>query len=219
MPPFHELAIAAYCPRKLYYQRRADDRDPPPDVETIRSLAFRYRDLLAASVRELAGEPIEPLPAAYQNRLERSRKRVSVSFATLCEPAERDVLVDGRDCRGRVHKVLALDGPVPSVISTGSPPDEGVWEPQSVRAVAAARALAWREGTPVERAIVEYPAYGVIREIRLTTQRVATYRRVVRTVDTLDGPPAKINSDAKCASCEFRAECGVQTRSLRSLLG
>ena len=33
----------------------------------------------------------------------------------------------------------------------------------------------------VERAFVEYPAYGIVREIALTTRRKAAYRRVLRT--------------------------------------
>jgi CRISPR-associated exonuclease Cas4 len=107
----------------------------------------------------------------------------------------------------------------PVLLSAGRPPHRGVWEPQSVHAVAAAKALAWEHERPVERVWVEYPAYGVIRQLRLTTRRKARYRRALRTVRELDGPPARINDRAKCDACEFADECGVRTRTLRSLLG
>ena len=122
------------------------------------------------------------------------------------------------DCRGVAHKLLA-EPPRPVVVSPGRPPERGVWEPQSVRATAAAKALAWERGRPVERAIVEYPAHGVVRRLRLTTARKAAYRRALRTVRSLDGPPPRLDDDARCAACDYRTECGTKTASLRSRLG
>lgn len=49
------------------------------------------------------------------------------------------------------------------MVFTGRPPEHGVWEPQSIRAVAAAKALSWEHERTVERAFVEYPAYGIVR--------------------------------------------------------
>ncbi len=107
----------------------------------------------------------------------------------------------------------------PVLVSTGKPPEQGVWEPQSVQAVAAAKALGWEHETPIERAWLEYPAYGVVRSITLTTRRKARYRRALRTVREMDGPPARTSNRSKCEQCEFADECGVRTRTLRSLLG
>jgi CRISPR-associated exonuclease Cas4 len=88
-----------------------------------------------------------------------------------------------------------------------------------VRAVAAAKALAYERERPVERALYEFPAYGIVREVPLTTRRKAFYRRTVRTLSALDGPPPRVEDDAKCEPCDYRAECGVRTRSVRSMLG
>ena len=104
-------------------------------------------------------------------------------------------------------------------MSPGTPPERGVWKPQGVASVAAAKALAYERERPVERAVVEYPAHAVVRTVRLTTRRKAAYRRVLRTVRSLDGPPPRLDDDAKCAACEYREECGVPTRTLASLLG
>ncbi len=211
-----DLAIAAYCPRKLYYTWRVDDRTVPESVRERRELAFRYGELLAATDDALADEPIAISVDEYRENLERSRERVD-RFDDLAEPDEREVFLAGRECRGIVHKVVA-DPPEPSMISTGEPPEQGVWEPDSVRAVAAAKALAWTRKRPVERAYVEYATHGVIRPVELTTRRKATYRRTVRATEAIDGPPPRLRGKAKCPSCEFRDRCGVRSRSLRSVL-
>ncbi|WP_265109397.1 CRISPR-associated protein Cas4 [Halosolutus halophilus] len=234
---FSDLRTVAYCPRKCYYQRTRDDHDraSPPEVAAIRGLATRYDELLDACPDELATEPIAVPPATYRERLATARDRLGGGdgadgvdgedgeddtnhWDRLRDPADRDVLATGRDCRGIVHKVLAE--PVePAIVSAGKPPERGVWQPQSVHAVAAAKALAWEHETPVERAWLEYPASGVIRRVELTTRRKAEYRAALRTVRELDGPPPRIDNRSKCAACEFADECGVRTRTLRSLLG
>lgn len=215
MEAFTDIATAAYCPRKLYYRRKHGDGSPPERVATIQNLAFRYGELLGAE-RELADEPIAVGPARYRENLEAARSRLE-RWTDLVDPAERRVFLAGKDANGVAHKLLA-DPPVPVIVTPGEPPERGVWEPQSVRATAAAKALAWERQTPIERAYVEYPAYGVIRTFRLTTRRKAAYRGALRTAESLDGPPPRLRNDARCRSCEYRDECGTKTRSLRSRL-
>jgi CRISPR-associated exonuclease Cas4 len=128
-------------------------------------------------------------------------------------------VVDGKDCRGVVDKVLDGDPPTPTLVSPGRPPERGVWHPQRVRAVAVAKALAWERERPVPAALVEYPAHGVVRRAEVTTRAARAYRRTLRTVRSMDGPPPRTDDDAKCEACDYRETCGVRTRSLRSLLG
>lgn len=213
---FSDLRTAAYCPRKLYYRRREEDREPPPEVEDVRELAFRYEDLLEAT---LETEPIALPASTYRDRLESTRERFESDgrWESLCAPDDRDVLATGRDCRGIVRKVLT-EPLEPTIVSPGRPPEHGVWEPHTVQAVAAAKALAWEHQQSVETAIVEYPAYGVVRRIDLTTRRKALYRRALRTVRGLDGPPPRTGNRSKCDDCAYAEKCGVRTRTLRSLL-
>lgn len=217
MLAFGDLARAAYCPRQLHYARRADDREPPPSVRERRRLAFRYRELRDADAETLGDLPIEPRPAGYRHALATLAERDD--WDALADPDEPHGLVTGKDCRGRVDKIVPGDPPVPTLVSPGTPPETGVWNPQAVRAVAAAKALAWERQRPVERALVEYPVHGVVREVRLTTGKRAAYRDTVRTVRTMADPPPRVDDDAKCDACEYADECGVRTRSLRSLLG
>ncbi|WP_254532155.1 hypothetical protein [Natrinema gelatinilyticum] len=218
---FSDLRTAAYCPRKCYYQRTLPDeaREPPPEVESIRALATRYEELLEASLDDLEREPIAVSAVRYRERLASTRRRLEAAehWERLCDPDDRAVFAVGRHCRGSVHKVLA-DPLEPVLISAGQPPDTGVWESQSVHAVAAAKALAWQHRVRIERAWLEYPAYGVIRSLELTTRRNAQYRRALRVVRELNGPPARTTKRSKCEPCEFAADCGVKTRTLRSLL-
>ncbi len=216
MPSVSDLSQAAYCPRQLYYARRESDRSPPPEARERQALAFRYDELRTADNETLAALPIDCSPAAYREKLETLATRSD--WEALCAPTETNYHVAGKDCHGIIHKLLAGDPPTPTVISPGQPPKQGVWEPQTVRAVAVANALAWERNEPIPRTLVEYPTVGVVREVPLSTRRTATYRRVLRTVRAMDGPPPRVN-DGRCKSCEYRTKCGVTTRSLRSLLG
>lgn len=214
---FSDLRTVAFCPRQLYYARRDDDRSPPPEVERRRALAYRYEDLLDADDATLSTLPIALDPEPFRQSLRRTRRRID-RFEGLVDPPRRDVLLTGRECRGVVHKCLD-DPPVPSLVSAGEPPERGVWEPQSIHAVAAAKALAWERERPVERAYVEYPTHGVVRSVAIDGRRKAQYREAIRTVESLGSPPPRLGDDAKCSACEYSEQCGVETRTLRSLLG
>ncbi|MFC6990024.1 hypothetical protein ACFQJD_17370 [Haloplanus sp. GCM10025708] len=216
MPTFSDLSRAAYCLRQCYYVRRDDDRAPPPEVEARRRLAFEYADRRDAADAILERLPIEPSPATYRAALDRLAARDD--WDELADPSERSVRLHGKDCRGVADKLLAGDPPTPTFVSPGTPPESGVWKPQRVRAVAIAKALAWEREREIPRAIVEYPAYGVVRTVRLTTRNRAAYRRTVRHLRELDGPPPRVDDRSKCESCDYRTECGVKTHSLRSLL-
>ena len=232
--PFSDLARAAYCPRQLYYVRRDDERSVPPKARERIDLAFRYEELVDAPDRVLRRLPLHRSPAAYRRNLDSLRERDD--YEALVDPASERGFLSGKDCHGTVHKVLEPNEtaetredaerqgdadagpPVPTLVSSGEPPEDGVWEPQAVRAVGIAKALAWEREREVGRALVEYPAVGVVREVRLTTRKKAAYRRALRAARSIDGPPPRVDDD-RCDACDYGAECGTRRRSLRSLLG
>jgi CRISPR-associated exonuclease Cas4 len=161
-------------------------------------------------------ELLEVPESTWRARIEAASERFD-RFPDLCEPAATDVFLSGRECHGVASKVLP-DPAVPSVVSPGKPPECGVWEPHAVWAVAAAKALSWERERRVDVAFVEYPAYGEIRRVRVTTRKRAAYRRAIRTVRNLDAPPPRLSDTSKCEPCEYATECGVATRTLRSRL-
>jgi CRISPR-associated exonuclease Cas4 len=189
----------------------------PSKVEELRDLAFRYEEALSPGGGDVLAEaPIAVTATEFRTNLGCSKARLD-AWDALADPPRREAFLEGRDVRGIAHKVLK-EPLAPVIVSPGEPPDNGVWKPQSVRAVAAAKALAWEEETPIERAFVEYPAYGRIREFRIGTRRKAAYRAALRAARELDEPPPRLDDDSKCETCEFRETCGVRTRTLRSLL-
>ncbi|RLM76387.1 hypothetical protein [Halorubrum sp. Atlit-26R] len=226
--PFSDLARAAYCPRQLYYVRRDDERSVPPKARERIDLAFRYDELVDAPDRVLRQLPLHRSPAAYRRNLDRLGEREE--YDSLVDPASERGFLSGKDCHGTVHKVLEPDDwadhpedaepspPIPTLVSSGEPPENGVWEPQAVRAVGIAKALAWEREREVERALVEYPAVGVVREVRLTIRKKAAYREALRAARSIDGPPPRVDDD-RCNACDYAGECGTRRRSLRSLLG
>ena len=220
--PFSDVGRAAYCPRQLYYRRRDEERSVPPKARERIGLAFRYDELADAPDRALRQLPLHRSPAEYRRNLTRLRERDD--YDALVDPESERGFLSGKDCHGTVHKVLEPDDsdpsspPVPTLVSSGEPPENGVWEPQAVRAVALAKALAWEREREVPRALVEYPAVGAVREVRLTTRKKAAYRRALRAAQSIDGPPPRVD-DGRCGSCDYRADCGTERRSLRSLLG
>lgn len=201
-----------YCPRQLYFARR-DDRSPPAEHDHARDLAGQYDALAVASEAALATYVLAVEPPEFRSNLRASLDR----YPHIVDPAETAVFVRWKGAHGRLGDVHT--GPLSvSVVTPESPPEAGVWEPQSVRAVAAAKALAWRENWQVERAYVEYARHGVVRDLTLTTRRKAAYRRALRAVRALHGPPPRLHDDAKCGVCEYSDEYGTKTRTLGSVL-
>lgn len=217
--PLSHLSRAAYCPRQLHYAEREDDHEPPPEVRTVRRLAFRYAELRAASDADLRSLPLAVSPSQYRENLDVLAARDD--WPELVDPTTREAFLRGRDCHGVAHKVLDGEPPTPTLVSPGEPPDRGVWEPQRVRAVGVAKALAWErdEEEPIPRTLVEYPAHGVVRTVRLTTRNRGLYRRTLWTVRSATGVPPRLRNSEKCESCDYRTQCGTKTRSLKTLLG
>ncbi len=212
--PLADLALAAYCPRKLYYARDTD-RSPPETYADAKAVSRQYGAVFGPDGSPSA-DRLAVHPNTFHEALERAKEGLP-AWQALADPPRTDELLVGKDVHGRAAKVLE-DPLAPSLVSPGAPPPEGVWEPQAVKAVGAAKALAWEEETAVERAYVEYPRHGVIRTVSLSTRQKAAYRRALQTVRSMDGPPPRIDDDNKCDTCRFASQCGVRTRSLRSLL-
>lgn len=203
-PSFVELAAAASGPRWRTDRRRR--RSAPQERESWRELADQYESVLdPAPPDPLVDAPIAVTPTQYRTNLGCAKARLD-AWEAIVDPAARDVYLVGRRCRGIAHKVL--DDPLaPSLIIQNDPPAGGVSRPQWVRAVAAAKALAWERETPVDRAFVEYPALGVIRRVRLTTRRTAAVERLVRRVRARAGPPLPLADRSVCEVRTSRTLC------------
>ena len=83
MHAFSDLRTAAYCPRQCYYRWQEDDREPPPEVEKRRDLAFQYPEFLDGA--DLMGQPISVTPTQYRSNLSCAKARFD-AFEALCRP-------------------------------------------------------------------------------------------------------------------------------------
>lgn len=212
--PLSDLSLAAFCPRKLYYARDTE-RTPPPEYQDALDVSRQYGAVFGPT-DDVPADKLAVHPATFREALGAARDSLP-AWASLVDPERTEVTLAGKDVHGRVAKVLE-EPLAPALVSPGAPPETGVWRPQAVKAVGAAKALSWERGSAVEKAYVEYPRHGVIRSVALTTRKKAAYRRTLRTVRSLTGPPPRLDDDAKCESCRFADQCGVRTRSLKSLL-
>lgn len=100
MPTFIALATAAYCPRQLYYRRRDPPDGLPAAAERAYALSERYPEFLVASDTAIRTFDLAVDPETYRRRLRALSERDC--WRTLTDPPESDVLVEGRDCRGKV---------------------------------------------------------------------------------------------------------------------
>lgn len=213
MPTVSALALGAYCLRKLHYRRQTGWDSDRANSEAWK-LAGRYPELLS---RTISSQRLDTDPGTIAAALRRSRARLPEVWPALRDGSPNRIHLEGQDCRGVAARVIERDPPIPTFVSGGRPPDEGVWHGHTVRAVALAKALAWQRQCQVDRTLVEYPQHGVIRSVSITGPRRAAYRRMLRAVDTMADPPPRTDNQAKCESCEYRERCGVRSRSLRSL--
>ncbi|WP_144905345.1 CRISPR-associated protein Cas4 [Halobellus captivus] len=225
----HEPPSGVAAVRSLAF---AYDRNRFATDETLRSLPIAvspgaYRENLADLARREQFERLAD-PTARDVFL-RGRDCHGVAHKVL-EPTDADGSAESgselTDDSSTVEQTSAAPTveqtdapPTPTIVSPGDPPPQGVWEPQRVRAVAVAKALAWERNREVPRALVEYPAHGVVRTVRLTTRNRSAYRRTLWTVRSMAGVPSRTRDTAKCDACDYRSTCGTKTRSLRTLLG
>jgi len=174
---FSDLRTAAYCPRKCYYQRLLPGRGPRAAARSRgdSSSPPRYDELLEAPPGPSSPNrsPSRPFATASGWRRPGSTRGTGSMGAPPC-PCRSGGVRDRPALSG--HRPQGARGPARAGADlVGEPPETGVWTSQSVHAVAAAKALAWEHQVSVERAWLEYPAYGVIRSIDLTTRRKAQY--------------------------------------------
>lgn len=212
-----ELAIATYCPRQLYHDRRAEEPSLDPDHSVIRGLATRYPELRTASKEALDALPIGPKPDTYRDRLEAVRAERPRVWSAIVDPMDRAVAVSAPRYHGKIAKLADLGGTIPIHVSGGRAPTAGVWATHAVRIAAVVAALS-RDGERVHRGLVEYPREAVVREVTVGPAERRSLREALAIAETLPSAPPRTNNAAKCSPCAYRSRCGVETASLESRL-
>ncbi|MFP4530140.1 MAG: hypothetical protein ACLFNC_02495, partial [Halodesulfurarchaeum sp.] len=83
--PLSDLALAAFCPRKLHYARQTD-RSPPPEYDTSLELSRRYADFLDPHPETPPADALAVHPSTFRAALKRARDGMQ-AWPALVDPA------------------------------------------------------------------------------------------------------------------------------------
>jgi len=227
-----DIGLYLRCPRLVYFDAlgnlpRKNDIYRLLLRSLMLSLCYKgdLEDQLHASLARLAQEV--PLiydvdPAGLQQalaELEGKIPEISKSFLPYYDRLfPNEVEVDLRSSRlgltGRLDRIVP--GPQPSLIRTGKAPQDGVWKRDRMMLAGYALLLGERNGTKINRGLIEYPLSGAMREVQIyevDKARVLRIRDRIRQIK--DGRLPDKPTDAPCDKCEMVDSCETK-RSLAS---
>jgi CRISPR-associated exonuclease Cas4 len=225
---FHvsEVRNAAYCGRQAYYEsQREACRLPPPETRVLREVAYLYPEVVESpedalrEACEFASVSVSLDLKEAAERLVETRDGSPELWDHVAYPDREERYIETDRLCGTVEKLSFVDGGVVvSILKTGEPPRAGVWSSERVEA-AAVRRLASSKGT-VEKVIVEYPRVGAVREAKLGKDDERALKRSLDTLEDVEKgyPPPRTDDRTKCEPCDFKQDCGVETRSLLTRL-
>ncbi len=129
----------------------------------------------------------------------------SVRFETL-------LLSEKFGLTGSPDKLIQIDSEfVPSIIKTGSMPENGVWNSDRLQLAAYAILAEERYNTVIERGFVEYARWGKVREVnikRYERRKVLQIRDKIKKIQNGSMPEKPENPP--CTYCNFNGLCDVK---------
>ena len=228
MSQFHisEVRNAVYCGRQAYYEsRREACRIPSPETRVLRELAYIYptvvdspEDALRRAC-ETAGVSVALDLSEAAETLTETRDERPKLWDEVARPDREERYFENERLCGTVDKMsFADDGVVFSVVKTGRPPADGVWSSERVE-TAAMRSLV-SGAHEVSHAVVEYPRVGALRRVDVGRDDERAFERSLETLEDIEEgiPPSRTDNRTKCEACDFREDCGVETKSVLTRL-
>jgi len=227
---FHisEVRNAVYCGRQAYYESRRDAcRIPSPETRVLRELAHTYPTLVEspekalATACEIAGVDVELNLSDASEGLSEERENNEELWDVAAHPDREERYYESNRLCGTVDKrSFTEDGVFVSKVKTGTPPPNGVWSSDRVEATAVERLVSSTTGDEVAYVVVEYPRAGALRRVEPGKDDERALENALETLEEIqDGiPPSRTDNRSKCEACDFREECGVETRSILTRL-
>jgi len=224
---FHvsEVRNAVYCGRQAYYEaQREACRIPSPKTRVVRELAHLYPtvvespDEASRRARENAGVSLSLDLSDASDALAEARDD-SELWDIVAYPDREERYVESDVLHGTVDKLsFTEEGVVVSVVKTGAPPANGVWQSEHVEAAAFERLVSATQN--VRFVVVEYPRSGALRRVEVGKDDVRALERARETLEEIGKgiPPSRTDNRSKCESCDFKQECGVKTKSVLTRL-
>jgi CRISPR-associated exonuclease Cas4 len=219
-----DIGLYLRCPRLVYF----DALGNLPRKNDIHRLLLRslmlslcdkgdLEDQLRASLARLAQEVsliYDVDTAGLQQalaELEGKIPEISQNLLPYCDILfPNEVEVDLRSSRlgltGRLDRIIP--GPLPSLIRTGKAPKDGVWKRDRMMLAGYALLLGEKNGTKINRGLIEYPLSGEVREVQIHEVDKARMLRIRDRIRQIkDGRLPDKPTDAPCDKCEMIDRC------------
>lgn len=237
-----DIMVYLRCPRMCYFMNRGHELMKDVTVEYIQRLllkemaliygsALNKRDTLCALNDELDRLSDElriiyrqELAEANDDALEDAVSGVrtwlgsistnlsSEHYSSICE-LEPHLRSEKFGLTGSPDKLITSGNErTPSIIKTGSIPDNGVWKSDRVQLTAYAILVEDIYKTVVNRGFVEYARWGKVREVtikRHERRKVLQLRDRVHKIE--EGFMPEKPTDAPCEMCGFKGICDVKS--------
>ncbi len=166
--------------------------------------------------RELAGIDENTLAdsvAGVRSCLEDICSNLSGDFYANEALVEPLLLSEKFGLSGSPDKLVKINGAfMPSIIKTGSMPENGVWKSDRLQLTAYAILLEEKYNATVERGFVEYARFGRVREAiikRHERRKVLQVRDRIKKIQ--NGFMPEKPEDAPCDTCGFTGICDVKS--------
>lgn len=114
---------------------------------------------------------------------------------------------------GSPDKLITIGGEIiPSIIKTGSMPENGVWHSDRLQLTAYAILIEEKYNSVVERGFVEYARWGKVREVKIKRGERRKVLQIRDKIKKIQGGfmPEK-PEDAPCEYCGFKEMCEVKS--------
>ena len=231
MMTFHvsEVRNAVYCGRQAYYEEQREAcHIPSAETRVLRELAYIYPTVVESpddALRracETADVSVSLDLSDAVDALAEIRDGESSLWEAVAYPDREERYVESDRLHGTVDKLSFgdEDEPLVSLVKTGTPPAQGVWSSERVEAAAVRELASVTCDTEVRHVVVEYPRVGALRTVELGRDDERALGRAVETLEEIEKGvvPSRTDNRAKCEACDFKQECGVETKSVLTRL-
>jgi CRISPR-associated exonuclease Cas4 len=131
----------------------------------------------------------------------------SVASLILPSEVELDLRSERIGLSGRLDRLVTKE-PTPSIIRTGSAPQDGVWKKDRLQLAGYAMLVEERCGIRIKQGLIEYPRSGTIRLIQIhSVDRSRILRLRDRIAQIKEGRLPDKPNEPSCDGCEVRDKC------------
>ena len=237
-----DLTAYLKCPRMCYFMNRGQELIKEPTVEYIQRLLLKEMALIYSSalnegntlsaldqeldrlseelrviyrkeLAETSDEMLEDAVSGVRTLLEGISSNLSSEhYSRSCE-FEPVLRSEKYGLSGSPDKLITIEDELaPSIIKTGSMPENGVWKSDRLQLTAYSILVEEIYNTVVTRGFVEYARWGKVREVtikRHERRKVLQLRDRVRKIEEGFMPEKPV--DAPCEGCGFKGICDVKS--------